>query len=215
MNRDLFRRPEPILISFFCLISISTFVTNTGIVTIGFVLLSLWGSLIFYQNAVFFKSLRQTFGGNIRRKVQTPRPSSSMISSLNLQGVRTTDIKHIDLMTFDLIDAKTYLESHGLKFRAAVSANSELTVRIFGSGQIPEENDIPGLSYFNTVEQLIEHVNLITSKDGRRFVWYEPIHTCSDGEHKLPMGAYLIEVNDDAAWDAAQNRFENLELKAA
>jgi hypothetical protein len=164
--------------------------------------------------------VRRQFGDKIRAFVYQPTPIGSLVESLNSQDVATADLKHVMLMSADLEEGVHYYlegDDEGVSLVRMLEKNPDLTVSVYGPSKNPNvksPHERMSLLLTTGVGELTEHKNLILTKDGQKFVWYEPYHNVVNGHHYFNRGAYLVEI-DELVQGKIQNEYDELRLGAA
>lgn len=136
------------------------------------------------------------FSGNLLEFVFAPTPMSSLYRSLQEHGIAPTEIASLSLMSADITQSLHYFERGDGKraFIDSLKENPDLEVTIYGRCAL-EVSEFKGIAIKRTRDRYVEHINLLSTKDQRHFVWYEPYHEILDGKHHFPEGAYLFEVS--------------------
>jgi hypothetical protein len=153
------------------------------------------------------------FGNGIRTFVYVPTPIGSLLESLNSQDVATSDLVQIMLMSSDLQESVDYYKNgddEGISLLKILDDNPELTASIYGPSSDPRiTSPHARISLIPTLGDLTEHKNLIDTKKGQSFVWYEPYHKVLRGKQYFTHGAYLIEI-DEALKASIRREYEQL-----
>jgi len=178
-----------------------TFANSASMKSIVYLALG-WGALAGCLTVkAHLNSLRvaRQFGNKIRGFVYVPTPIGSMVESLNSQNVATSDLINISLMSSDLQESITYYKEgdyEGVSLLRIMDANPDLTATIYGPSKTPAiKSPHDRMSLVVTPVKLTEHKNLIDTKRGQSFVWYEPYHEVFRGDQYFTHGAYLIEID--------------------
>ena len=137
--------------------------------------------------------------------VADPSPATSLMDSLERAGVAQKDIKSLKLMTADLEHGSRYVEE---KFRDFLDRYRDVQIDVLGQAcrEIPQSGRV---RYFNATQKLVEHENLVETRDGSFLLWYEPYHDVQDGVDVMPQGAYLLRLDQEMA-ETLLKRFEAL-----
>ena len=111
---------------------------------------------------------------------------------LKENGIGAEQLKSLDFMVYSL--SNSYIKTFVKQLK---SKNPELRISLSGKG--PVENDTAALvdEVSETKDHFTRHENLIKTRDGKVFIWFEPRHsvTYRKGKefHSLPFGAFLLE----------------------
>ena len=137
-----------------------------------------------------------------------PHPGTSLLSDLEMTGISVGDIKSMLLMTCNLWRGCEYYDQ---KLRAQLK---HVNIDMYGFGACEKVNS--NITLYPVSKVLIEHENIITTKSGRVFVYYEPSHIFKNCKDILKDGAYLFEVmnNNQQFKQSIVNKLENLRLVA-
>ena len=108
-------------------------------------------------------------------------------------------------MTADLEHGSRYVEE---KFRDFLDRYRDVQIDVLGQAcrEIPQSGRV---RYFNATQKLVEHENLVETRDGSFLLWYEPYHDVQDGVDVMPQGAYLLRLDQEMA-ETLLKRFEAL-----
>lgn len=128
-----------------------------------------------------------------------PSPGTSLIAELASKSVTVKDIDSMILMTCNLEHGCNYYDK---KLKQELK---EVTIDMYGFGKCSKPSD--NITLHQTSKILEEHENIIKTKTGRFFVYYEPIHELvgkNQDRDELKKGAYLFELVDKSQ----QQKFE-------
>lgn len=200
------KRPETIIIVFLVGTAVANYVPDFFVVVFYLAIIT-WAFVLAYQHFSMRKAIKVRFGGEVSSAFAAPKPLSSMLRALELQGHTAKDIAQIDMMTYDLEASNEYLRTKGKGFCAVLRENTEIKANIFGSGKIPQTCLSPNIKFNHTSCQLTEHLNKIITKEGEKYLWYEPQHIVKNGVHDLSKGAYLVKIEDEADWKKVEEKF--------
>jgi hypothetical protein len=144
--------------------------------------------------------ISRQFGGGMRDFVFAPTPMGSVLASLGRVGVSPETIATIELMSADVDETIAYFErdSGNGCFLTTLKHCPEMKVTVYGQTRSTAKEH-SRITVVPTVEKYTEHTNLITTKDGNQFVWFEPYHNVKNGRHYFGKGAYLFEVTPKIA----------------
>ena len=121
-----------------------------------------------------------------------PNPGQTMMDHLEEKGINVAHLESLDFMVYSLSNGyiKTFV-------RQLKTKNPEIIIRLSGKGPVESETAELVNDVCETNHHLTRHKNIIKTKDGRSFVWFEPRHsvTYRNGKefHSLPFGAFLLE----------------------
>jgi hypothetical protein len=132
------------------------------------------------------------------------RPMGSLLASLHENNVSESSILNIKLMTASLQHARTYWtksRNGDEPLVETIGNNADLRVTIFGRSDDGScvDSPHPRLAFVRTEQKLLEHINLIETKSGQSYVWYESYHDVVAGRECFKGGAYLIKISRDKA----------------
>lgn len=158
-----------------------------------FFLLAVVFIIRYYQN----NGMKKKFISNISYYYMFPRPITSMMDALSLEGYTVQDIKKIDFMAYSLSETCNYGYK---KISKIVESNQNIKINIIGYGK---NNDCPSekkyinnIEYFPTNNKRTEHKNLIYMNDNKTFLWYEPYHKIENEKHDFKRkGGYFLKPN--------------------
>lgn len=200
-----------IFILFFVILPISLFVKLENIFFISLLLLALVGLslpvIIQKQQNNIVVNLFNGFNSVVSiAKVYSPTPAISLLSELSNIGISIkNDIKSMILMTCSLKHGCKYYDNN-LK---GDFVNIDITMYGMGN-KVKCSNNITQI----TTKKLLEHTNIIETRDNRFFVFYEPHHEAIEGKDILNKGAYLFELKDNQDKEDFKNKIlEELNLK--
>jgi hypothetical protein len=145
------------------------------------------------------RAVARKFKGPILEFVFAPTPMGSVFGSLAKHGVPPDQIKSIALMSGNIKESLRYFESGAGdgSFFQVLDACPDMHATVYGFSDDPEmQSGHPRVDLIVTRDRFNEHTNLITAKSGKSFVWYEPCHVVSNGNHYFTRGAYLISIDE-------------------
>lgn len=151
-------------------------------------------AVLFYMSYV--KNNIQNKFGSVLYSYNQPTPFTTMLSSILKEGYKIEDIKHIDFMSYNLNQSCSYLNNVLPKI---INKNSDLSISFIGYGDKIKCSKFESstISFTLIDRKLTEHKNIITMRDGKSFLWYEPNHKIIDGKHYFVNGGYFIEPKDE------------------
>jgi len=161
------------------------------------------GCVVFVR--VGASNVRRKFGGTILAFVQSPTPIDSLIGVMEQRGISVAGVKTFSMMSADVAGSIAYYQrtDHTKKHLNEILDDCPNTsVVIYGPPDevepiLPHER----MSIIRISERTTEHTNLITMRDGRFFVWYEPFHEIVNGRNYFTRGAYLVAINAGMAFE--------------
>lgn len=116
-----------------------------------------------------------------------PSPGTSLLADLDMIGIGAYHIKSMVLMTCNLQHGCEYYDQQLKK------ELQDIKIDMYGFGVCRKTND--NITLHSVSKILTEHENIITTKDNRIFVYYEPSHILTKkNKDTLKDGAYLFEV---------------------
>jgi len=143
-----------------------------------------------------------------------PAPGTSLISELNSKAVSVDNIEYMLLMTCNLAHGCDYYDK---KLKKQLE---HVKIDMYGSGKCPKHGE--NITLYTTTDSLEEHENIIKTKQGRFFIYYEPSHKLvgkNKDRDELKKGAYLFELKDkddqDALEEAIKDKLEKKLIKEA
>lgn len=146
--------------------------------------------------------VQKKFGGRILAFAYVPTPIGSLLKSLSTQDVATAELKQINLMSSDLSESVDYYEKgdeEGVSLTRILDNNPDLAVIAIGPSKkrgIKAPHGRISLVVAQGGYEETEHVNLISTKGGQNYVWYEPYHNVINRKHYFTKGAYLVETDE-------------------
>jgi len=134
--------------------------------------------------------------GKILYSYNNPTPISSMVDALSLKGYKSSNVKQIDFMSYDLKESCQYMKTF---IPIIINDNDDISINIIGYGSKEDCQSLSNknLSYFPTNDRIEKHKNLIYMKNGETFLWYEPSHKIENGKHYFKNGGYFIEPKEE------------------
>lgn len=132
--------------------------------------------------------------------VFAPTPLGSLGNSLAKQGIDFDQIDTITVMSSNLAETKGYLKTpmNGDEpFLNILDKFKDMHMVYYGFSNDPNiKSDHPRVAFVPIKEKITEHKNLITTKNGPNYMWYEPCHDIVNGDDYFGGGAYLIELTE-------------------
>lgn len=161
-----------------------------GVLTLGVLVAWQVGHIVYKKYSIANKF------GSVLYSYNQPTPFTTMLSSVIKAGYKVEDIQHIDFMSYDLNQSCSYLNDILPKI---INKNSNLKISFIGYGDKIKCSKFKSekISFTLIDEKLTEHKNIITMRDGKSFLWYEPNHKIIDGKHYFLNGGYFIEPKDE------------------
>ena len=149
-----------------------------------------------------FSAAARKFGGKILEFVAEPTPFDSLTFSLRRHGILISEVDCFFMMSADVVGTIEYFGHPDRKqsLFQILDAYSHMKAVIYGP--IDETKSIQKHARMVVIPTKIratEHINLISMKDNKYFVWYEPFHDFVDNKHHFTKGAYLIAIGQKKA----------------
>lgn len=150
-----------------------------------------------YRYKKLEKNIVEQFG-IICTRYSNPTPIKTMLTAILENGYDIADISNLDMMSYDLNHSCEYLaNNNAIKLLKTKNQNVQISIKGHSASDVLPECD--GVKLIKTQKRLTEHKNLITMNDGKMFLWYEPYHEIKNSKHLFIDGAFLIEINSQAA----------------
>jgi hypothetical protein len=185
-------------LTFFLVLSIvlSKLLDNEGIFGIGVIIVSIGYLWLFIGNLKYQFKLKKWISNkksNMRILLfeVMPTPADSLFNALNRFDIKVEDIDSIDFMCY-FID-HSYVNA---TVDRLININPNIKIKMEGFRcykDVPLEHQ-DKVEYLENKLPLTEHFNYIKTKNGEKFVWYEPYHSIEGDKHIMPKGAYLAQM---------------------
>lgn len=125
-----------------------------------------------------------------------PQPGTTLMHMLKAEGVVCQDVKAMQLMTCSLEHGCEYYQDKLINDGYKIDLIDKID--IYGMGDIKESVKIcqsDKVKLHSTKTKLTKHINIITTRDERCFVCYEPHHIIDkNGKDILKYGSFLVEI---------------------
>jgi hypothetical protein len=157
------------------------------------------------------RKIQQKFGGAevlVFRHVATP--VSSLFNALAREGVRVENISKVQFETGKISELLNYMcrdgkelitlfeKSPGAVFVACGLDDTHLTA-VEKRERLDMDGEPGEIEFIDTGKYTKSHRNIVTTKNGDYYLWYEDHHEIRDGHHFYPTGAYLFKIDAEAA----------------
>lgn len=131
-----------------------------------------------------------------------PQPGTTLMYMLKAEGMTCQDIKAMQLMTCSLQHGCDYYQKKLIEDGYRIDLIDKID--IYGYDDRGSEEQEVSICESEKVElhptevKLTRHINIITTRDKRCFVCYEPHHIVNEaGEDILEYGSFLVKIQSD------------------
>ena len=173
--------------------------------TIPFVAIAIWG---YMRNQKILKDIITKFG-KVRVQFTHATPIDTMLASAIQCGYKITDIAKMSLVSGDLATSCEYLTT-SKTMKTLIEKNPEISIDIIG---FCDENfdsiQCNNINFYQIAQKYNSHKNILTMKDGKKFLWYEANHQQKNGKDIFIDGVYFIELTDAKAKEL-ETEYESL-----
>jgi hypothetical protein len=147
-----------------------------------------------------------------------------MFSALKDEKVLLPDIARLVVETGKFSNLFTYLNGDGKILMQLHRENPDTPIHIFGLNDLSSnykdmkqelaELGAPQIIFHDTRFLSVAHRNIIKTKDGRNYLWFEEHHEIENGHHYFPCGAFLFKIDESVAVQIENDLAAGVQFKA-